>query len=80
MLKVVRKLKNVMDVVIIFCGHTVTLGNLKSLIGWVDMTEETGWADQSANEFLIRIPAREKLTMTLKLQRIFPHKDSALLM
>ena len=50
------------------------------MFGWVDMTEETGWADQSANELLMRIPAREKLTMTLKLQRIFPHKDLALLM
>ena len=61
-------------------GQTVTFGNFKPSIGWVEMTEDTGWADQSANELLMRIPAREKLIMTLTLQRIFPQMDSALLM
>ena len=63
-----------------FGGQTVTFGNLKFLIGYVEITEDTGWADQSLKDLLIRMAAREKLMRTLAVHRTFPHLDSALLM
>ena len=56
------------------------MGNFKCLIGWVEITDETGWADQSLKELLIKIAAIVKLTKTLMVHKTFPHLDSALLM
>ena len=58
----------------------VTLGNFKPLIGWVEITDETGLADQLLKALLINMAAIAKLTKTLMVQSTFPHLDSALLM
>ena len=58
----------------------VTFGKLRSLIDRVEMTEDTGFSDQSSKESEIKTIAREKLTMTVRAQTIFPQVDSDLLM
>ena len=67
-------------VLVPFGGQTVTFGNFKAFIGWVVISDDIGWFDHCENELLIWMEAIVKLAITLIVQRIFPHMDSALLM
>ena len=49
-------------------GHTVTLGNVISVIGLVSIVVDTGLSAQAWNEALIKIPAQENPVMTTNIQ------------
>ena len=49
-------------------GHTVTLGNVISVIGLVSIVVDTGLSAQAWNEALIKIPAQVNPVITTNIQ------------
>ena len=51
-----------------FGGHTVTLGNVISVMGLVSIVVDTGLSAQAWNEALINIPAQVNPVITTNIQ------------